>query len=62
MNRDAPTVDEVHRLYYLDKKNIAALERALVCESLASAFRDDFEARLQKLDGKTTLAESGARR
>ena len=62
VNRDAPTVDEVHRLYYLDKKNIAALERALVCESLASAFRDDFEARLQKLDGKTTLAESGARR
>lgn len=57
LNHDAPTVDEVHRLYYLDKKNLAALQRAVECETLAHAFRDDFAARLEKL----TTARAGER-
>ena len=61
VNRDAPTVDEVHRLYYLDKQNLAALQRAIACETLANALRDDFAARLQKLGGKAMPAESGGR-
>ena len=46
----APSVEEVHRLYYLDKKNIDGLKRAVQCESLARDYRDSFEQRLQDLD------------
>ena len=46
---DAPTVEEVHRLYYLDRRNVAGLARAASCERLSQGFRDDFAARLEKL-------------
>lgn len=57
-NPDAPSVEEVHRLYYLDRKNLAALRRAVECQTLARAFKDEFAARLRKLSVKTASAES----
>jgi MOSC domain-containing protein YiiM len=57
LNHDAPTVDEVHRLYYLDKKDIEALERAIECESLGKAFKNDFVLRLAKLQANESQAE-----
>ncbi len=48
-NTDAPTVQEIHRLYYLDRRNFEALERAAHCDLLASGFKDEFRARLEKL-------------
>ena len=48
---DAPTVDEIHRLYFLDRRNIDQLRRAVNCEQLADAFRDVFRARLEELGG-----------
>jgi hypothetical protein len=35
LNDEAPTAEEVHRRYYLDKKNIDALRKAIRCDSLA---------------------------
>ena len=61
LNRDAPTVDDVHRLYYLDRKDLDALERAVACETLANAFRDDFETRLRKRRATTTPAANAGR-
>ena len=48
-DESAPSVEEVHRLYYLDRKNSQGLARALRCERLSQGFRDDFAARLEKL-------------
>ncbi|MDW4551341.1 MOSC domain-containing protein [Defluviimonas sp. D31] len=45
----APTVAEVHRLYFLDRNNLAGLRRAAGCAALAPAFRDEFIARLAAL-------------
>jgi MOSC domain-containing protein YiiM len=52
-NDTAPTVEEVHRLYYLDKKNIDGLTKAAHCNSLAKGWRDEFENRIRKLAAKT---------
>jgi MOSC domain-containing protein YiiM len=52
-NDTAPTVEEVHRLYYLDKKNLDGLTKAAQCESLTRVFRDEFENRISKLVAKT---------
>jgi MOSC domain-containing protein YiiM len=51
-NDTAPTVEEVHRLYYFDKKNIDGLTKAAQCDSLARVFRDEFENRISKLAAK----------
>ncbi len=48
-NTDAPTVEAVHRLYYLDRRNLAGLEQAVQCDRLAPGFRNEFRARLEKL-------------
>ena len=45
----APTVEEIHRLYYLDKRNLDDLARALNCKPLARAFKSEFERRAEKL-------------
>ncbi|MCU9850201.1 MOSC domain-containing protein [Defluviimonas sp. WL0024] len=45
----APTVAEVHRLYFLDRSDLAGLRRAAGCAALAPAFRDEFIARLAAL-------------
>ncbi len=52
-NDTAPTVEEVHRLYFLDKKNIDGLTKAAQCNSLAKVWRDEFENRIRKLAAKT---------
>lgn len=52
-NDTAPTVEEVHRLYYLDKKNIDGLAKAAQCDRLAKVWRDEFENRISKLEAKT---------
>jgi MOSC domain-containing protein YiiM len=49
----APTVEDINRLYYLDRRNAAGLERALRCQRLARVFRDEFEIRLGKLEEKS---------
>lgn len=46
---DAPTVESVHRLYYLDKKNLDGLAHAAACEALTQLWRDEFEQRVRKL-------------
>ena len=56
-NDTAPTVEEVHRLYYFDKRNIDAIAKAAQCNSLARVFRDEFEKRACKLLDKTSLSE-----
>ena len=48
-NVNAPTVEEVHRLYYLDKKNIVSLTRVAHCDSLAKVWRNEFKNRINKL-------------
>jgi MOSC domain-containing protein YiiM len=48
----APSVEEIHRLYYLDRKNIDGLNRAVHCERLSQVFRDEFELRLGKLGAR----------
>ena len=47
----APTVDEIHRLYFLDRRNIDQLRRAVNCDLLADAFRNVFRVRLAELGG-----------
>jgi MOSC domain-containing protein YiiM len=49
----APTVEEVHSLYYLDKKNITGLKHASECNSLTKSWRDNFENRIRKLSDRT---------
>lgn len=51
----APTVEEIHRLYYLDKHNLDGLKRALSCEPLGRAFKIDFARRAEKLAGAEAL-------
>ena len=48
----APTVDAIHRLYYLDKRNRRGLRQAVSCDRLAASFRDAFVERLEKLEGR----------
>jgi MOSC domain-containing protein YiiM len=48
----APTVEEVHRLYYLDRRNRVGLTRALQCDRLSKVFSDEFALRLEKLEAK----------
>jgi len=55
----APSVDEVHRLYYLDRKNFAGLKRALKCERLSQEFRDEFALRLEKLRARLAAPTQG---
>lgn len=50
---DAPTVETVHRLYYLDKKNYAALAHAADCVALTQVWRDEFRNRIRKHEQKT---------
>lgn len=45
----APTVEETHRLYYFDKMNVDALQRAVRCEALKDVWRDEFASRLSSL-------------
>ena len=52
-NDTAPTVEEIHRLYYLDKKNLDGLAKAVQCDSLTKVFREEFENRISKLAAKT---------
>jgi MOSC domain-containing protein YiiM len=56
----APSVEEVHRLYYLDRKNIGGLARALRCERLSQVLKDEFALRLETLKAPSaTSAQSG---
>ncbi len=48
-NETAPTVEEVHKLYYLDKKNLSGLKQAADCATLTQVFRDEFNKRIEKL-------------
>ena len=52
VNVSAPTVEEVHNLYYLDKKNVNVLTKASRCNSLAAAWKDEFNNRIRKLSAK----------
>ena len=52
-NDKAPTVEDVHRLYYLDKDNLDALIEAAGCNSLARGWREGFEERISKLTAKS---------
>ena len=52
-NDTAPTVDEIHKLYYLDKKNMDGLIKAAQCDRLAKVWRDEFENRICKFAAKT---------
>ena len=49
LNDSAPTVEEIHILYYLDKNNLDGLNRAVRCDSLARVFKDSFENRIRRL-------------
>jgi MOSC domain-containing protein YiiM len=51
-NDTAPTVEGVHRLYYLDKKNIDGLTKAVQCNSLAKVWKDEFGNRISRLAAK----------
>ena len=52
VNVSAPTVQEVHNLYYLDKKNFNVLTKASQCNSLAATWKDEFNNRIRKLSAK----------
>jgi MOSC domain-containing protein YiiM len=51
-NDTAPTVEEAHNLYCLDKQNIVGLTRTSECDSLAKGWRELFEKRISKLAAK----------
>ena len=55
-NSGSPTVDAIHRLYYLDRRDLEGLQHAVDCDRLASAFRDEFRARLEKLRSRVQTA------
>mgnify|MGYP000099899434 FL=1 len=46
---DAPTVLDTHRLYYFDKMNVAALQRAVKCNALKDVWKAEFAGRLAGL-------------
>jgi len=46
---NALSVEAVHRLYYHDKQNSAALKQAIQCTALAPGFKDEFVDRLNTL-------------
>ncbi len=48
-NHDASTVDDVHRLFFLDKDNVEGLKRASHCATLQAGWTKAFAARLEKL-------------
>ena len=48
-----PSVDRVHRTYYLERDNLEALRQCAACVPLASAFRDAFVARLGELETRS---------
>jgi MOSC domain-containing protein YiiM len=48
-NPDAPTVEDVHTLFYLDKDNVDGLKRASRCVALEDGWRRSFAARLKTL-------------
>jgi MOSC domain-containing protein YiiM len=49
VNQSAPTVDDVHRLYFLDKDNVEGLKKASRCSALEAGWTKSFAARLEKL-------------
>ena len=48
-NQGAPTVEDVHTLFYLDKDNIDGLKQASRCDALEGGWRRTFAARLKTL-------------
>ncbi len=58
-NASAPSVDEVHRLYYHDRKNVDGLKRAVNCEQLSEEFKSEFVLRIEKIARKMAGAEEG---
>ena len=52
LNESAPTVEDVHRLMYFDILNISELKRACGSSALSQTWRDEFHARLEKLNTK----------
>jgi MOSC domain-containing protein YiiM len=52
-NDAAPSVEETHRLYYIDKQNIDGLKQALQCIALAEVWKNEFASRLEKLGVNT---------
>jgi MOSC domain-containing protein YiiM len=49
INHGAPTVDDVHRLFFLDKDNVEGLKRASRCATLEAGWTKAFAVRLEKL-------------
>jgi MOSC domain-containing protein YiiM len=52
LNDSAPTVEEIHTLYYLDKNNLDGLINAASCNSLAEAFKGLFIDRIMQLGAR----------
>jgi MOSC domain-containing protein YiiM len=48
-DKEATTVEETHRLYFFDKMNVEALQRAVRCTALTDIWRDEFLSRLADL-------------
>jgi len=53
-NTRAPTVEAVHKLYYLEKKNVSAMRHAVNCETLTEVFRSEFENRIRRLEARAS--------
>ena len=49
LNCGAPSVEEVHRLYFVDKQNVELLEQASQCTALTEVWKSEFLRRLEKL-------------
>ena len=49
-NHGAPTVEDVHTLYFLDKDNVEGLKQASRCDALEDGWRRGFATRLKALD------------
>ena len=47
INATAPSVAQVHSLYYLDRNNVRGMRTALRCEALSPAWKNEFTNRLQ---------------
>ena len=47
VNHAALTVDDVHRLYFLDKENVEGLRKASRCATLEAGWAKVFAARLE---------------
>ncbi|MDH3759567.1 MAG: MOSC domain-containing protein [Gammaproteobacteria bacterium] len=52
INDSAPTVEEIHALYYLDKNNLDGLTNAVSCNSLAEVFIETFKERIRQLGAR----------